>query len=246
MLTPRIRMFAGPNGSGKSTLKQVLRDELIGIYINADEIEEEIRKTGQLKLNRFELSNDAANLREAILSNRRLEDLVIDQSGGNALCFSTTDTHAYLASVISEEIRKLLFKKRLSFTFETVMSHVSKVELLEEAKSQGYRTYLYYVATEDPEINVSRVAYRVSQNGHPVPQDKIVSRYERSLDYLLRAIRASSRAYLFDNSGAPGEQTWFAEVTDGESLEFKSEQIPAWFETYVLQRASVESIEQSD
>jgi predicted ABC-type ATPase len=243
MVTPRIRMFAGPNGSGKSTLKNVLSDELIGIYINADEIESEIRESGQLKLNRFELSDDAADLRAAILSNRRLEDLEIDEPKNNSLCFSLTDQHAYLASVISEEIRSLLFKKRLSFTFETVMSHVSKVELLEQAQSQGYRTYLYYVATEDPEINVSRVAYRVSQNGHTVPLDKIISRYERSLDYLLRAIRASSRAYIFDNSGAPGEQTWFAEVTDGESLEYKSERIPAWFATYVLKRTSVEPIE---
>ena len=33
-------MFAGPNGSGKSTLKSMLRPELIGIYINPDEIED--------------------------------------------------------------------------------------------------------------------------------------------------------------------------------------------------------------
>jgi predicted ABC-type ATPase len=243
MTIPRIRMFAGPNGSGKSTLKKVLSDELIGIYINADEIEYEIRESGQLILNRFELSDEAANLRAALLSNRRLESLEIDEVKGGILCFPKTDEHAYLASVISEEIRNLLLKNKLSFTFETVMSHVSKVELLEEAKSRGYRTYLYYVATEDPEINVSRVAYRVSQNGHSVPLDKIVSRYERSLGYLLRAIRASNRAYIFDNSGTPGERTWFAEVTEGESLEFKSEKIPAWFATSVLKNTSVEPIE---
>ncbi len=40
--TPRLRMFAGPNGSGKSTLKAMLRPELIGIYINPDEIEKNI------------------------------------------------------------------------------------------------------------------------------------------------------------------------------------------------------------
>lgn len=242
MAMPRIRMFAGPNGSGKSTLKQVLSDELIGIYINADEIESEISESGQLKLNRFELNDDVASLKEAILSNRRLENLEIDQPSSNVLRFSTTQKHVYLASVISEEIRKLLFKKKLSFTFETVMSHISKVELLEDAQSQGYRTYLYYVATEDPEINVSRVAYRVSQNGHSVPQDKIISRYQRSLNYLIHAIRASSRAYIFDNSGAPGKQTWFAEVTDGESLEFKTEQVPAWFERCVLKKIAVEPI----
>ena len=37
--TPRLRMFAGPNGSGKSTFKSVIGSELLGIYINPDEIE---------------------------------------------------------------------------------------------------------------------------------------------------------------------------------------------------------------
>lgn len=37
--TPRLRMFAGPNGSGKSTIKSVLKPEMLGIYINPDEIE---------------------------------------------------------------------------------------------------------------------------------------------------------------------------------------------------------------
>ena len=31
-------MFAGPNGSGKSTIKAVIRPELLGVYINPDEI----------------------------------------------------------------------------------------------------------------------------------------------------------------------------------------------------------------
>ena len=34
--TPRLRIFAGPNGSGKSTIKEVISEELLGIYINPD------------------------------------------------------------------------------------------------------------------------------------------------------------------------------------------------------------------
>jgi predicted ABC-type ATPase len=41
---PRLRIFAGPNGSGKSTIKDVLSDNLLGVYINPDEIENEIRE----------------------------------------------------------------------------------------------------------------------------------------------------------------------------------------------------------
>ena len=44
MSIPRLRMFAGPKGSGKSTLNSVLSKELLGVYINPDEIEKEIRK----------------------------------------------------------------------------------------------------------------------------------------------------------------------------------------------------------
>lgn len=39
---PRLRMFAGPNGSGKSTIKSLLSPELLGVYINPDDIQKEI------------------------------------------------------------------------------------------------------------------------------------------------------------------------------------------------------------
>jgi predicted ABC-type ATPase len=48
--TLRLRMFAGPNGSGKSTFKSIIRPELLGIFINPDEIEKEIRDYDFLNL----------------------------------------------------------------------------------------------------------------------------------------------------------------------------------------------------
>ena len=50
---PRLRMFAGPNGSGKSTLKEVLDPDWLGIYVNADDIEADIRRHGFLALGDF-------------------------------------------------------------------------------------------------------------------------------------------------------------------------------------------------
>lgn len=46
--TPRMRMFAGPNGSGKSIIKGVIEPELLGVYINPDDIEKEIFSFGFL------------------------------------------------------------------------------------------------------------------------------------------------------------------------------------------------------
>lgn len=94
------------------------------------------------------------------------------------------------------------------------------------------------MATDDPAINVSRVANRVALGGHVVPEDKIISRYHRSLDLLMAAIRHTNRAYIFDNSGdnADGAHTWVAEITEGRELEIKSDWIPEWFERSVIKK----------
>lgn len=106
------------------------------------------------------------------------------------------------------------------------MSSADKVEFLRLAREGGFRTYLYFVATEDPEINISRVQHRVRTGGHPVPTDKIVSRYHRSLALLPEALAHTSRAYVFDNSGH--ERVWVAEITDGVELEIRTNDLPAW------------------
>ena len=100
----------------------------------------------------------------------------------------------------------------------------------------GYRTYLYYIATDDPAINVARVQARVHLGGHGVPEEKIVSRYARSLDLLLPAVKQTNRAYLFDNSRDGVERLWVAEITDGRSLELKCDPMPLWFQKAVWEK----------
>jgi predicted ABC-type ATPase len=108
------------------------------------------------------------------------------------------------------------------------MSSRDKVDLLQEAQARGFRTYRYYIATEDPAINIQRVKNRVAEGGHDVPEDKIVARYHRSLGLLLEAIRHTNRAFFFDTSEA---QAWyFAEATDGTTIELKSDEMPNWFQ----------------
>ena len=52
-------MFAGPNGSGKSTIKSVLPPELLGVYLNPDEIEKEIRYMGFLDVSTYGIETTA-------------------------------------------------------------------------------------------------------------------------------------------------------------------------------------------
>ena len=235
-------MFAGPNGSGKSTLKSVLPPALLGVYLNPDEIEQSIRQKGFLDLESYGVSVTAEEVLPFFSHSQFLRDAGHAEAAqrlafdGGRLRFAGVEVDSYLASAAVDFLREKLLERRVSFTFETVMSHPSKVALLERAQGLGYRTYLYYVATDDPDINISRVRNRVRRGGHAVPEDKIVSRYRRSLDLLLEAIRHTNRAYVFDNSGENQNRTWIAEITDGQMLEMKTDQMPAWFKRAVLDR----------
>ena len=84
----------------------------------------------------------------------------------------------------------------------------------------------------------AHVRNRVALGGHSVPEDKIVSRYPRSISMLLEAIRHTNRAYIFDNStdSADRNHTWLAEITNGQTLMLKVDRVPAWFKRSVLDR----------
>jgi predicted ABC-type ATPase len=104
------------------------------------------------------------------------------------------------AQALADEARDTCLRNRLSFSFETVMSHPSKVTVLRRAKELDFRTALYFVATESPELNIERVAQRVALGGHGVPIDRIRDRYFRTLALLPEALAHTDHAVLFDNS----------------------------------------------
>lgn len=239
-------MFAGPNGSGKSTLKSYLPEALLGVFLNPDEIEKEIKGQGFLDCARYGVSTGAQEIlpffaHSSFLKETKFADAAKRLAFADGrLNFENVPINSYFASVTGDFLCRKLLEQRISFTQETVMSHKSKVDLLMQAQSLGYRTYLYFVATDDPTINISRVRNRVKLGGHSVPEDKIEQRYHRSLDLLMDAVRNTNRAYIFDNSGdnADRKHTWLAEITDGRTLELKTDKIPSWFKRAVLDKIS--------
>jgi len=237
-------MFAGPNGSGKSTLKSYLPPPLLGVYLNPDDIEQEIIHLGFLDVLAFGVTTTASEVISFFTGSSFLASAGFSDAARNLgfadgrLDFARVEVNSYFASVAGDFLRQKLLAQRDTFTFETVMSHPSKVDLLAQAQAASYRTYLYFVATDDPDINISRVRNRVKLGGHPVPENRIAQRYYRSLDLLTDAIRHTNRAYIFDNSGdnATGRHTWLAEITDGSLLELKTDTMPAWFKRAVLDK----------
>ncbi|GHV40858.1 ATPase AAA [Synergistales bacterium] len=96
--------------------------------------------------------------------------------------------------------REDALNKRESFAFETVFSHPSKVELMSYAKELGYDIKLYFVCTQDADVNVARVKRRYQNGGHDVPEDKIRSRYVRSMEILKQSLPIADEAAIFNNS----------------------------------------------
>jgi len=102
----------------------------------------------------------------------------------------------------SESLRDALIGNGDDFAFETVFSTPEKVEFLSDAKRRGYFISASFVTTNDPMLNIARVARRVAQGGHDVPADKIVKRYYRSMELLRYLFDLADELNIYDNSAS--------------------------------------------
>jgi predicted ABC-type ATPase len=85
---------------------------------------------------------------------------------------------------------------------ETVLSTGKYRRLVAKAKDLGFAVWLIYVVLDTPERNVERVRLRVRKGGHDVPEDKIRTRYARSLAQFPWFLDQADEAWIYDNSGA--------------------------------------------
>lgn len=112
------------------------------------------------------------------------------------------------AQAWAEARRTELLQTGQSFVSETVFSHPSKLELITQAQAQGYFVMLLVVALDGADLLVERVAQRVREGGHAVPQERILARYPRTLAQLTRAVRLADAAVLYDSQAVtPGTHT---------------------------------------
>ena len=113
----------------------------------------------------------------------------------------------------ARQLREVYRLQGLSFSFETVFSHPSTLLDLIKLRDAGYHVTFAFVATQDVEINVTRVRKRVLSGGHDVPLDKIRSRYERAFAFLPLAAEIADRTIVWDNTY---ELTAVCEINGGQ------------------------------
>jgi predicted ABC-type ATPase len=164
------------------------------------------------------------------------DDIAVDLTGPDA-------ERSWKAQFAADKLRHDCLHQGVDFTFETVMSHPSKVEFMRKAKGAGYFVQLIFVGIEDPAINVARVKQRVSLGGHDVPTERIVDRWQRTMAALPDAIRASNRALLFDNTATiakPGDSAIpraVAECANGKLVRLEAPSPPQWLSQCLAQIA---------
>jgi predicted ABC-type ATPase len=114
---------------------------------------------------------------------------------------SDEEAHAYDAARVAAETRSQLIKSRQPFVAETVFSHPSKLELIDEAHRAGFFVALHVLLVPE-QLVVPRVRLRVAQGGHSVPDDKVLGRYRRLWPLVAEAIRRADSATGYDSSSS--------------------------------------------
>lgn len=124
--------------------------------------------------------------------------------------------------------REELLEAGQSFVSETVFSHESKLTLIEDAQALGFFVMLLVVALDKPERLLERVAQRVAEGGHPVPADRILARYPRTLANLTQAVRRVDATVLYDSHDlTPGTHTAVA-MCKGTWTKELVQSMPQW------------------
>ena len=131
--------------------------------------------------------------------------------------------HAKVAAG-KEALRRIdaFFADGESFAIETTLSGIVHVKTLRRAKELGYETTLIYVFVDSAEICIARIAARVRNGGHYIPDADVRRRYGRSkrnfmnvyaplADQWTLIYNGSAQADMVARKDADGHTTIFSE-----------------------------------
>jgi predicted ABC-type ATPase len=140
------------------------------------------------------------------------------------------ELEAHQAATAADALRGELIRQRESFITETVFSDPvgAKLTVFTQAMAQGYTVVLLYIGVGSPERSDERVAMRVSQGGHDVPPDRIISRYPRTLANVHAARQMLSVVLVYDNDELRRPYRLVARVVRG-TVAWQVDDPPTWW-----------------
>ncbi|MCG8336414.1 MAG: zeta toxin family protein [Proteobacteria bacterium] len=134
---------------------------------------------------------------------------------------------SYDAANLAEKLREQLIQQGTSFCFETVFSHISKIDFIAKAKALGYEVILVYIHLESTDLNEARVLQRVSEGGHNVPAVKIRTRIPRTMKHIAKVLPLVDEARLLDNSSRTDPFKQVVRVKKGRYVKMQK-RLPLW------------------
>lgn len=109
---------------------------------------------------------------------------------------------AFAAGRLMLERIHQLAKRGADFAFETTGASRTFAPFLMDCKNDGYEINLLYVWLVSPELALERVATRVANGGHDIPEDVVRRRYKKGLENLLKLyMPVVDNWMLYNNSG---------------------------------------------
>ena len=214
-LDPYVLCAVGPNGSGKSSV-------IAALGISDDRLDDNGSSQNFLKhiLPFINPDHYSAQIRE------RHPEVTQKEADKQA-------------ATLAENHRRELANLRANFGFETVGSHASKVDFLQELKANGYFVAIIFVGTESPEINKARIACRVARGGHDVDPEKVEPRYYRTMGLLPQYFNVADYIAIYDNSsdnpigGKNGPRLLLTKTVDGSVRTTKEYEKVPWLRKYL-------------
>jgi predicted ABC-type ATPase len=113
------------------------------------------------------------------------------------------ETAALRAGRIMLEEIALCARRGESFAFETTLSGLTYLRRILEWRARSYRVSLFFLSLPNAETAIERVALRVEQGGHDIPEAVIRRRFLSGLENFERHYKMAVNDWiLYDNTGA--------------------------------------------
>jgi predicted ABC-type ATPase len=113
--------------------------------------------------------------------------------------------------IMLARVRELAAAGR-DFAFETTLaSRTFAPWIAGLRRDDGYEFHLNYLWVPAPELSIARVANRVREGGHFVPDDDVRRRYQRGLDNFFQLYRPIAEVWRFYDNSQPSEPRLLAE-----------------------------------
>jgi predicted ABC-type ATPase len=112
---------------------------------------------------------------------------------------TSTEANALAWQKGREMLERAIWERR-DFVFETTLGGNTIPRLLGEATKSGIEVFVWYVGLQGPELHVARVAARVRRGGHPIPEETLRLRYDRSRLNLIQLLPSLTELRVYDNS----------------------------------------------